>query len=90
MFTHPNESLIWNHPENMVRSRSPSKINDIAAVADGVYDDYGHSWLGLVSLMMFLMVFTCPEEVVFETRSPSKINDIAADVAGVYDDYGHS
>ena len=60
MFTHPNEFFIWNHPENMAGSRPPSKINDNAAVADGVYDDYGHSWLGLVSLMMFLMVCICP------------------------------
>ena len=34
-------------------TRSPSKIDDIAAAVDGVYDDYGHSWLVLVSSLTF-------------------------------------
>ena len=37
-------------------SRSPSKINDNAAVVVGDYGDYGHSGLGLVSLITFWMV----------------------------------
>ena len=52
-------------------SRSPSKIDDIAAVIAGVYEDYGHSSLGLVSLMMFLMVCICPEEAKFKIWSKS-------------------
>ena len=47
-------------------SRSPSKIDDIVAGVAGVYDDYGHSWLGLVSLMTFWMVCICPEEAMFK------------------------
>ena len=42
------------------------KINDFVAVVARVYDDYGHSWLGLVSLMAFWMVCICPEEAMFE------------------------
>ena len=47
-------------------SRSPSKIDDIAAVVAGVYEDYGHSWLGMVSLMLFWMVSICPEGAMFK------------------------
>ena len=42
-------------------SRSPSKIDDIAAVFAGDYEDYGHSRLGLVSMMTFWMVCICSE-----------------------------
>ena len=34
--------LDW-HPMRLNASRSPSKIDDIAAVVAGVYEDYGHS-----------------------------------------------
>ena len=76
-----------------------SKMDDIAQVVAAVYDDYGHSWLRLVSLMTFCIVCICPEEAINlvkcllrlkASRSPSKIDDITAIVAGVYGDYGHS
>ena len=47
-------------------SRSPSKIDDIVADIAGVYDDYLHSCLGLVSLMAFWMICICPEEAKFK------------------------
>ena len=47
-------------------SRSPSKVDDIVAGVAGVYDDYEHSWLGLVSLMTFWMICIWPEEDMFK------------------------
>ena len=47
-------------------SRTLSKINDIAQVVAGDDDDYGHSWLGLVSLMMYWIVSICSEEAMFK------------------------
>ena len=50
----------WNML-SLKASRSPSKINDIGAVVAGIYNDYSHSWRGLVSLMTFWMVCICPQ-----------------------------
>ena len=80
----------WN-----MMSLKASKMDAIARVVAGVYDDYGHSWQGLVSLMTFCIVCKCREETNFKilkaSRSPSKIDYIAAIVARDYDDdYGHS
>jgi hypothetical protein len=47
-------------------SRTPSKIDDNSRVLDGVDDDYGHSWLGLVSLAMFWIVSICSKEAMFK------------------------
>ena len=47
-------------------SRTLSKMDDISGVFAGVDDDFGCSWLGLVSLMTFWMVCTCPEEAMFK------------------------
>ena len=46
--------------------RTLSKINDITGVVAGVDDDYGYSWLGLVSLMMYCIVYIYSEEAMFK------------------------
>ena len=55
----------WNR-FSLKATRMVSKMNDIVGVASGVYDDYGHSWLGLVSLNTFWMVCICPEKNMFK------------------------
>ena len=35
-------------------------------VVAGIYEDYGHSCLGLVSLMALWMVCICPEGAMFK------------------------
>ena len=46
-------------------SRTVSKMDDITGVVAGLYADYGHSWLGLVSLVTFWMVSICSKEAMF-------------------------
>ena len=45
-------------------SRTLSKIDDIAVVVVGVDEDRGHSYLGLVSLMMVWVVYICSEKAL--------------------------
>ena len=49
------------------KKRTLSKINDISGVVSAGYDDDdGHSWLGLVSLMVNWVFSICSEEAMFE------------------------
>ena len=43
-----------------------SKIDDIPGDVAWVYNDYGHSWLALVSLIMYSIVFIWSEEAMLK------------------------
>ena len=47
-------------------SRTLSKIDDIASSVARVVNDYGHSLVGLVSLMTYWIVSICSDEAMFK------------------------
>ena len=57
---------IWLKSVEGAGIKTLSRIDDIAGVVAGVEEDYGHSWLGFVSLVMVSIVKICSEDAVYK------------------------